>query len=100
MTEPRSTVTVPEDTVKMGPIETEAWHGIGGLFCMVAHDLGLQMAYSLFLSRLCCELRRHLGVAGAKQLLQGFVDTMEEAATGDAFGPPPVPPDTAQEPTP
>jgi hypothetical protein len=62
---------------------TVLWHKIGVLIQVGIEHIGPSRTYSVLLSRVTREMRRELGTDGARAALQGFVDTMGQAAAGD-----------------
>jgi hypothetical protein len=78
-------VYVPDAEFRAGDQIASYWHGSGGWFAAMKRALGAEMAISLMLSRATTELRRELGVDGAKDTLRLYIETMEEAAKGDGL---------------
>jgi hypothetical protein len=59
------------------------WDKLGVLINVGRDHLDQERLHSVLLSRVMRELRRDLGVAGARTVLQGYLDTMEQGAEGD-----------------
>lgn len=78
-------VYVPDAEFRVGDQVKSYWLGSGGWFSAMKRGLGVQMALSLMLSRATTELRREVGIEGAKQVLRRYIETMDEAAKGDGL---------------
>jgi len=59
------------------------WLKLGTLIGVARQHLDVERLHGVLLSRLTRELRRDLGVEGAREVLQGYIDTMEQAGKGD-----------------
>lgn len=76
-------VTVPPPTFRTGQLEAALWDSIGQQIDTARNQLGDDMAFSVILSRVARELRRKGGIAMARDVFLGMVETMEEAAKND-----------------
>lgn len=83
-------VTVPAlHEFTADPEQKRYWVAVGLVIDYARRDLGDDMGFSIFLSRLTRELRMTIGMAATAQLLHEFADKQPEAAFYDEFGEPP-----------
>jgi len=76
-------VYIPDDEYKADTDLRVFWLKLGTLIGVARQQLDVERLHGVLLSRLTRELRRDLGVEGAREVLQGYIDTMDEAAKGD-----------------
>jgi hypothetical protein len=82
MTDPVE-VRVPGPEYRADPDMVVLWNKQGVLLDVALNHLPPDAVFAVTLSRIAREMRRHAGTEAAKQVLQGFVDTMETAAAYD-----------------
>lgn len=77
------TVTVPSDDYRMDPKTAYLWDLLGHLISVSRKELGDDMTFTVFLSRISRELRRVVGPDGAAEALHKMADTQHDAARAD-----------------
>lgn len=82
--EPKTvTVKIPDDDYRMDPRTALMWDMLGKLITMSREELGDDMTFTVFLSRISRELRRVVGPDGAATALRKMADTQHEIARAD-----------------
>lgn len=76
-------VVVPPVTFRTDAATGEWWDRMGEFIATARAAIGDDLAFSVIMSRVARELRRDLGVEGAKQVFRGMIDTMAAAKEGD-----------------
>ena len=79
-------VKTPSDDFLATPSEKAIWDSYGRTHNMAVRAVGVDMAFSLAVSRISRELRRNIGWEGARDVFLGIANTQEEASKGDREG--------------
>ncbi len=77
------------DELTLGPVESAYWRTLGQILEVGRSTVGPRLTYSLVLSRVTNDLRKHYGLEAARVMLQSYVDTMAEASLYDDTPRPP-----------